>query len=262
MTSPQPAQNTTAELRAQNRVALVTGGTGTIGTAICRALAANGAHIVAVHHPGESAQAAQWQRDMGADGIEARVESCDVADFDAVSQLTRHLEDQGVVMDILVNAAGITRDAPLKRMAVDQWQAVMRVNLDSVFNTCRNVIEGMLARGYGRIVNISSVNGQKGQFGQTNYSAAKAGMHGFTMALAREAASAGVTVNTLSPGYINSPMIRAVPEPVRERIEQDIPVKRFGTPEDIARAVVFLTADEAGFITGSDLSVNGGQHMG
>jgi acetoacetyl-CoA reductase len=262
MNSAQSASPASQAAGMQNTTALVTGGTGTIGSAICRALAANGAQLVAIHHPGESQQAAEWQQQMAANGFKARIESCDVADFDAVSALVQRLEADGVVTDILVNAAGITRDAPLKRMQVDQWQAVMRVNLDSVFNTCRNVIEGMLARGYGRIVNISSVNGQKGQFGQTNYSAAKAGMHGFTMALAREAASEGVTVNTLSPGYIDSPMIRAVPEPVRDRIEQDIPVKRFGTPEDIARAVVFLTAEQAGFITGSDLSVNGGQHMG
>lgn len=262
MTSPQTGQDTTHARSSHNRVALVTGGTGTIGTAICRTLTDNGMRIVAIHHPGESEQAKQWQRDMAADGMAARIESCDVADFEAVSQMVQRLEGDDIVIDVLVNAAGITRDAPLKRMGVDQWQAVMRVNLDSVFNTCRNVIEGMLSRGYGRIVNISSVNGQKGQFGQTNYSAAKAGMHGFTMALAREAASAGVTVNTLSPGYIDSPMIRAVPQTVRDRIEQDIPVKRFGTPDDIARAVAFLTAEAAGFITGSDLSVNGGQHMG
>lgn len=246
----------------QNRTALVTGGIGTIGTAICRTLAGSGAALIAVHHPAEQAQAQDWQRRMARDGITARVEACDLADFDAAATLLQRLAADGVRIEILVNAAGITRDAPLKRMEVDQWQAVLRVNLDSVFNVCRNVIEGMIARGYGRIVNIASVNGQKGQFGQTNYCAAKAGMHGFTMALAREVAAAGITVNTISPGYIDSPMIRAVPGPVRERIKKDIPVGRFGQPEDVARAVAFLVADDADFITGSDLSVNGGQHMG
>ncbi len=246
----------------KERTALVSGGTGTIGTAICRRLLTAGAAVVAVHHPSERSAALEWQQRMRNEGWTVGVEACDLADFDAARAMILGLEDDGVAVDVLVNAAGITQDAPLKRMHVDQWQAVLRVNLDSVFNTSRNVVEGMLARGYGRIVNISSVNGQKGQFGQTNYSAAKAGMHGFTMALAREIAPAGITVNTVSPGYIDSPMIHAVPQAVRGKIEADIPVGRFGTPEDIARAVAFLTAEDAGFITGADLSINGGQHMG
>ncbi len=246
----------------KGRTALVTGGIGTIGTAICRQLSTAGAAVVAVYHPGERSAALEWQQRMQEEGSPVRIEACDLADFGAARAMMAGLEGDGVAIDILINAAGITQDAPLKRMHVDQWQAVLRVNLDSVFNTARNVVESMLARGYGRIINISSVNGQKGQFSQTNYSAAKAGMHGFTMALAREVASAGITVNTVSPGYIDSPMIRAVPEPVRDKIEADIPVGRFGTPDDIARAVAFLAADDAGFITGADLSVNGGQHMG
>ena len=163
---------------------------------------------------------------------------------------------------MLVNAAGITRDARLVKMSAEQWNAVVHTNLDSVFNVTRAVLPGMLERGYGRVVNISSVNGQRGQFGQANYSAAKAGVHGFTMAVARETARKGVTINTVSPGYIESPLIMAVPEPVRESIRESIPAGRFGQPGEIARAVHFLVDDGAGYITGADLSVNGGYHMG
>jgi acetoacetyl-CoA reductase len=165
-------------------------------------------------------------------------------------------------IDVLVNAAGITRDAPLVKMEPDSWSSVLRTNLDSAYNVTRPVVAGMVERGFGRVGNISSVNGQQGQFGQANYSAAKAGLHGFTMAVAREVARKGVTVNTVSPGYIQSPLIMAVPERIREGIKGQIPVGRFGDPSEIARAVMFLVADEAGYITGSDLSVNGGFHMG
>jgi len=163
--------------------------------------------------------------------------------------------------DILVNVAGITRDATLRKMTPEQWQAVIQSNLDSVFNTTRNVIEGMLERGFGRVISISSINGQKGQFGQANYAASKAGIHGFTMSLAQEGARKGVTANTISPGYIDSPMVNAVPEEVRKQIIAQIPVARLGQPEDIARVVVFLAADGAGFITGANIPVNGGQYM-
>jgi acetoacetyl-CoA reductase len=164
-------------------------------------------------------------------------------------------------LDILVNAAGITRDTTLRKMQQSQWDAVMRVNLDGVFNLCRHAIDGMVERGFGRIVNISSVNGQTGQFGQTNYSAAKAGMHGFTMALAREVARKGVTVNSVSPGYCETALVMAMPEDIRARIVEDVPVGRLGQPVEIARTVEFLTADEAGFITGANIPVNGGMFM-
>jgi len=164
-------------------------------------------------------------------------------------------------VDILVNAAGITRDVSLRKMEEQQWHELMNVNLDGVFNMCRQVVEGMSARGFGRIVNISSVNGQTGQFGQTNYSAAKAGMHGFSMALAREVAKKGVTVNSVSPGYCRTEMVMKVPEDIRAQIVAQIPVGRLGEPSDIARTVAFLTADDAGFITGANVPVNGGYFM-
>jgi acetoacetyl-CoA reductase len=187
---------------------------------------------------------------------------CDVADFDDTAATFKKIEEQLGPIDILVNAAGITRDASLRKMTPDQWHAVIHANLDSVFNTTRCVIEGMTVRGFGRIVNISSVNGQKGQFGQANYAASKAGIHGFTMSIALETARKGITVNTVSPGYIESPMIMAVPEEHRAKIVAEIPVGRFGKPSEIARLVTFLAADESGFITGADISINGGQHMG
>jgi acetoacetyl-CoA reductase len=164
-------------------------------------------------------------------------------------------------VEILVNNAGITRDSTLRKMSLDDWLAVINADLNSVFNMTRQVFDGMLARGWGRIVNISSVNGQQGQFGQTNYSAAKAGMHGFTKAAAREGAAKGVTVNTISPGYVDTAMVAKVREDVRQQIIAQIPVGRFGTPDDVARAVVFLTDDEAGYITGANFSINGGLHM-
>lgn len=224
---------------------------------------AQGAHVVAIHHPAEREAAREWRQNIViADAEALHVEACDVADYAATDSLFERLALRDVAVDVLVNAAGITRDAPLKRMGLEQWQAVLRVNLDSVFNVCRCAIQSMIDRGYGRIVNISSVNGQKGQYGQANYAAAKAGMHGLTMSLAQEVAASGITVNTVSPGYIDSPMVQAVPEHVRERIKTGIPVGRFGMPQDIARAVAFLVAKDASFITGIDLSVNGGLHMG
>ena len=188
--------------------------------------------------------------------------TCNVADFDDTASTIRAIESDIGPVSALVNAAGITRDAALRKMSVDQWRAVLSANLDSVFNTTRCVIEGMMERGFGRIVNISSVNGQKGQFGQANYAASKAGMHGFTMSVAREGARKNVTCNTVSPGYIESPMIMAVPEEHRAKIVAEIPVGRFGKPSEIARVVAFLAAEESAFITGADISVNGGQHMG
>jgi acetoacetyl-CoA reductase len=240
------------------RHAVVTGGTGAIGTEICRQLAQAGHRVTAIGHPAEAGRLPAWQAALQEEGFGIAAELCDLADWDACVALAMRLGGA----DIQVNAAGITRDARLTKMTREQWREVMGANLDSVFNLTRQLIEGMCARGYGRIVNISSVNGQKGQAGQANYSAAKAGMHGFTMALAREVATQGVTVNTVSPGYIDTPMIRQVREDIRAQILKEIPVGRFGMPADIARTVLFLTDESASFITGANLSINGGQYMG
>lgn len=246
----------------QTRVALVTGGTGAIGRVICKQLVEAGFRVAANCHPGDAESAEAWVSQEAGEGRTIRLEPFDVADFEATAEGVRRIEEALGPVDVLVNAAGITRDARLVKMSAEQWNAVVHTNLDSVFNVTRTVLPGMLERGYGRVVNISSVNGQRGQFGQANYSAAKAGVHGFTMAVARETARKGVTINTVSPGYIESPLIMAVPEPVRESIRESIPAGRFGQPDEIARAVHFLVDDGAGYITGADLSVNGGYHMG
>jgi acetoacetyl-CoA reductase len=245
----------------KDRVALVTGGTGAIGTEICAALDRAGCRSVATCHNLGSEKSRAWSSMMRERGHEIELAGCEIGDFEATRAMIRDVESKVGPVDILVNAAGITRDNTLRKMTPEQWHDVISVNLDSVFNATRNVIEGMLERGYGRIINISSINGQKGQFGQANYSAAKAGMHGFTMAVAREVARKGITVNTVSPGYIDSPMIAAVPDEVRDKIRAEIPVGRFGTPEEIARVVAFLAAEESGFITGADIPVNGGQFI-
>ncbi len=238
-----------------SRVALVTGGTRGIGAAISRALKQAGHRVVANYHGNEEAAQA-FHRETG-----IPVYRFDVADFDSCREAIGRIEQEVGPIDILVNNAGITRDTTFHRMTPEQWQAVIRTNLDSLFNVTRQVIEGMRARGWGRIVNISSINGQKGQFGQTNYSAAKAGVLGFTKALALENAKKGITVNAIAPGYIATDMVMAVREDVRQQIIAQIPVGRLGTPEEVARCVVFLVSEEAGFITGSTLTVNGGQYM-
>lgn len=243
------------------RVALVTGGIGGLGTAICRQLAETGRQVIAVDLATRKERLDAFHEEVadlhGAVGFEA----ADVSQFESCEALIARVEAQHGGVDILVNAAGITRDTSLRKMTPLQWHELMRVNLDGVFNTCRNVVEGMSTRGFGRIVNLSSVNGQTGQFGQTNYSAAKAGVHGFGMALARETARKGITVNTVSPGYCDTALVAAVPQDIREQIIADIPVGRLGSPQDIARAVSFLTADDAGYITGANLPVNGGYFM-
>ena len=238
------------------RVALVTGGTRGIGAAISVALNAAGYKVAATY--GGNDEAADKFKDEA--GI--AVYKWDVSDFEACSAgVARVLADLGPV-DVLVNNAGITRDTTLHKMTVDQWQAVISTNLDSLFNMTRNVIENMRAKGFGRIISISSINGQKGQFGQANYSAAKAGLIGFTKAVAQENAAKGITVNAVAPGYIGTEMVRAVPEEVlKSKILPLIPVGRLGEPEEVAKCVVFLAADDAGFITGSTLSSNGGQYM-
>lgn len=239
-------------------LAVVTGGTGAIGTAICAALHAQGHAVVAIGHPSESDHVDAWRDSLD---FPAAVYLADLADFEASAACLATIAAKHGPASVVVNAAGITRDAPLKKMEADAWRAVMAANLDSVFNVTRPLIESMIAQGYGRVINIASINGQKGQFGQTNYSAAKAGMHGFTMALAQEVAKHGVTVNTVSPGYIDSPMIRAVPEKIRDNILTGIPAGRFGTPEDIARVVAFLAQRGSGYLTGANIPVNGGQFM-
>ncbi len=242
-------------------VALVTGGTGAIGREICLALAHNGARVVANCHPADLAAGEEWVKAQAAKGVAIELSAFDVSDFEAAGEAIRGIERDVGPIDVLVNAAGITRDAVLAKLEPDQWNAVLRVNLDSVYNSTKHVIDGMAERGFGRIVNISSVNGQRGQIGQTNYSAAKAGMHGFSMALAREVARKGVTVNTVSPGYVDSPLVMQIPEKVRDKVVKTIPVGRFAQPEEIARAVAFLTARESAYITGANLPVNGGFFM-
>jgi len=238
------------------RVALVTGGTRGIGAAIAKALKEAGYKVAAVYHGNDEAA----QKFKAESGIP--VYKWDVASFEACAAGIKQVEADLGPVEVLINNAGITRDAQLHRMTVEQWQAVINTNLGSLFNMTRNVIEGMRTRKFGRIVNISSINGQKGQFGQTNYSAAKAGDIGFTKALAREGAKLGITVNAIAPGYVNTEMVQAVPKDVLEKsILPEIPIGRLGEPEEIARCVVFLASDEAGYITGSTLTVNGGQYI-
>ena len=241
------------------RVAVVTGGIGGLGTEICRSLARAGRTVIAADLGTRAGRIAEFEREAA--GFDIRFEALDVGDFDACAALVRKIETDHGALDILVNAAGITRDGTLRKMDKVQWDAVMSVNLDSVFNMCRHAVDGMMTRGFGRIVNISSVNGQTGQFGQTNYSAAKAGMHGFTMAMAREVARKGVTVNSVSPGYCETALVMAIPEDIRAGIVDKVPVGRLGKPSEIARTVEFLTADDAGFITGANIPVNGGMFM-
>ncbi|MGD0562493.1 MAG: acetoacetyl-CoA reductase [Roseiarcus sp.] len=238
------------------KVAVVTGGTRGIGAAISKALAAAGHSVAATYHGNDEA-AAKFKAETG-----VHVYKWDVASFEACSAgLAQVAKDLGPV-EILVNNAGITKDGMFHKMTPDQWYGVINTNLNSLFNMCRPVIEGMRERGFGRIINISSINGQKGQMGQVNYSASKAGDLGFTKALAQENANKGITVNAICPGYIATEMVMAVPKDVLEKaIIPQIPVRRLGQPEEIARCVLFLASDDAGFITGSTLSANGGQYM-
>jgi acetoacetyl-CoA reductase len=237
------------------RVALVTGGTRGIGAGISRALLAQGRTVVA-SYAGNDEAAAAFAKETG-----CKVYKFDAADFEACKAAVAKIEAEVGPIEILVNNAGITRDGTLKRMTREMWDAVMDTNLGSCYNLCKLVWDGMSARKFGRIVNIGSINGQAGQYGQVNYAAAKSGIHGFTKALAQEGARGGITVNAIAPGYIDTDMVRAVPPDVLEKIVAKIPVGRLGTVDDIARGVAFLTADDATFVTGSTLSINGGQHM-
>lgn len=246
---------------ANRRIAYVTGGMGGIGTAICRKLCASGHVVVAGCGPG-SARKDRWVADMRAAGLDVHASEGNVSDWESTRAAFRSVQEELGPIDVLVNNAGITRDGTFRRMSYEDWHDVIETNLNSLFHVTKQVIEGMIDRGWGRIVNISSVNGQKGQFGQTNYSTAKAGIHGFTMALAQEVASRGVTVNTVSPGYVGTDMVRAIRPDVLEKIVASIPIRRLGEPEEVASMVAWLASDQAGFATGADFSLNGGLHMG
>jgi acetoacetyl-CoA reductase len=245
------------------KVALVTGGTGGLGTAICRKLADAGYRVVAGYNSGGKHEKAQaWQAEQKKDGYDIDIAYGDVTDADSCAKCIETVKEiTGSDVSVLVNNAGITRDGTFKKMTWEQWDEVLTVNLDSMFHMTRLVINPMLEQGFGRIINISSINAQKGQFGQCNYSAAKAGIHGFTKALAQEVASKGVTVNTVSPGYIMTSMVAKIDEEVLKKIASNIPVGRLGTPDEIGRVVSFLADEESGYITGADFSINGGQHM-
>lgn len=240
------------------RVALVTGGNGGIGSAICRELAARGNLVVAGYFPPEKESAEAWQQQMADQGVSIELAAMDVSSYEDSERAVTEVAEKFGPVEILVNCAGITRDGTLKKMPEGNWKAVMATNLDSAFNTTRHVINGMLDKGWGRIVNIASVNGQRGQFGQANYSAAKAGMHGFTMAVALETAAKGITVNTVSPGYIATPMTEAMPEKVLEAIVNSVPMRRMGKPEEIANTVAWLASEENAYTTGANIPVNGG----
>jgi acetoacetyl-CoA reductase len=242
------------------RLCIVTGGIGGLGTEICKYLA-NSGHKVIAADLARPERLAEFTAEIASFGEKIVYEELNVADFDGCGQFAERIKQKYGQVAIVVNAAGITRDTTLRKMAPAQWNELMRVNLDGMFNVCRQFIDGMCDAGFGRIVNISSVNGQTGQFGQTNYSAAKAGVLGFTMALAREVARKGVTVNAISPGYCKTKMVEAIPENVREQIIAQIPVGRLGEPFEIARVVDFLAHEHSGFITGANIPVNGGYFM-
>lgn len=243
------------------RIAYVTGGMGGIGSAICRKLCESGHRVIAGCGPG-SRRKDRWIAEMRAAGHNVHASEGNVADWESTQAAFRKVREEIGPVDVLVNNAGITRDGTFRRMSGEDWRAVIDTNLNSLFHVTKQVIDDMLDRGWGRIVNISSVNGQKGQFGQTNYSTAKAGIHGFTMALAQEVASRGVTVNTVSPGYIGTDMVRAIRPDVLDKIVASIPIRRLGEPDEVASIVAWIVSDQAGFATGADFSLNGGLHMG
>lgn len=243
------------------RIALVTGGMGGLGEAICIKLAALGDTVVTTYSPSNT-KSQEWLRTMRSRGLDFYAYACDVTDWESCQVCVRIVTAQIGPVEVLVNNAGITRDMTFKKMDKINWDAVMHANLDSCFNMAKQVCEGMVDRGWGRVINISSVNGQKGAFGQTNYSAAKAGMHGFTKALALEVARKGVTVNTISPGYIGTKMVTAIPKEVLDsKIIPQIPLGRLGKPEEVAGLVAYLASEEAAFVTGANIAINGGQHM-
>jgi acetoacetyl-CoA reductase len=241
--------------------ALVTGGMGGLGEAICTKLAAMGFNVVVTYSPGNT-KYKDWLKEMEGQGLKFHAYPCDVSDFESCQKMIAQVEKDLGPIDVLINNAGITRDMTFKKMTKADWDSVMHTNLDSVFNVTKPVVDGMVERGWGRVINVSSVNGQKGAFGQTNYSAAKAGMHGFTKALALEVARKGVTVNTISPGYIGTKMVLAIPKDVLDtKIVPQIPIGRLGKPEEVAGLCAYLASDEAAFVTGANIAINGGQHM-
>lgn len=243
------------------RLALVTGGMGGLGEAICIKLVRMGYKVVTTCSPGNTKRE-QWLADMKKAGFDIKAYEIDVANFESCQIAVTKVQAECGPIDVLVNNAGITRDTTFRKMDKSAWDAVMHTNLDSVFNMTKPIIDGMAERGWGRVINVSSVNGQKGAFGQTNYSAAKAGMHGFTKAAALEYAKKGVTVNTISPGYIGTKMVTAIPKEVLDsKIIPQIPVGRLGKPEEVAGLVAYLCSEEAAFVTGANIAINGGQHM-
>jgi len=247
-------------MKTSNHIVLVTGATGGLGTAMCRELHHVGYRVAANYRNKEKAE--EWQRKiLEEDGPEVHLFEGDVTDYESVGKMVAEIEAKLGPVDILVNNAGITRDIRFAKMSPEEWHAVIDTNLNSIFNTTRHVINGMIDRKFGRIINISSVNGQRGQFGQANYSAAKAGMHGFTKTLAMEVAKYGITVNTISPGYIGTDMVMAVEQKYRDAIVAQIPVGRLGGTHEVAHLVSFLASDGASFITGANYSINGGQHV-
>jgi acetoacetyl-CoA reductase len=248
-------------MAAKKRIALVTGGMGGLGEAICIKLAAMGDTVITTYSLGNT-KAPEWLKSMKEQGYHFYAYPCDVVDWESCRACTSKITAELGPVDVLVNNAGITRDMTFKKMDKVNWDAVMHANLDSCFNMTKQVCDGMVERGWGRVINISSVNGQKGAFGQTNYSAAKAGMHGFTKALALEVARKGVTVNTISPGYIGTKMVTAIAKDVLEsKIIPQIPMGRLGKPEEVAGLVAYLASEEAAFLTGANIAINGGQHM-
>jgi acetoacetyl-CoA reductase len=243
------------------RVALVTGGMGGLGEAVCIKLAALGYKVVTTYSPSNT-KVKDWLKSMDSLGYTFKAYPCDVVDFESSRQCNMQIQEDVGPVDVLVNNAGTSRDMTFKKMTADDWDVVIRTNLYSVFNMTKQVMDGMVERNWGRVVNISSVNAQKGAFGQTNYSAAKAGMHGFTKALALEVAKRGVTINTISPGYIGTKMVTSIPREVLDsKILPQIPMSRLGTPEEVAGLVAYLASDEAAFVNGANISINGGQHM-
>jgi acetoacetyl-CoA reductase len=244
-----------------NRLAVITGGMGGLGEAICHHLAASGMRVVTTFSP-RNDHFGQWLDQQQREGFVFHAYSIDVSDYaSCVNGVAKIVAEMGPV-DVLINNAGITRDVSLRKMTLEDWQAVVHTNLDSVFNMTKQVLDGMLDRQWGRIINISSVNGQKGSFGQTNYSAAKAGIHGFTKSLALEVAKKGVTVNTVSPGYLSTQMVLKVPEDIlKSKILPEIPIGRLGSPDEVAGLVAYLASEQAAFVTGANVAINGGQHM-
>jgi acetoacetyl-CoA reductase len=242
------------------RIAYVTGGMGGIGTAICQRLGKDGYTVIAGCGPSRDYN--KWLGEQNAAGYTFHASVGNVGDWDSTVAAFEKIKAEFGGVDVLVNNAGITRDGMFRKMSRDDWNAVIETNLNSLFNVTKQVIDGMVDKGFGRIINISSINGQKGQFGQTNYSTAKAGIHGFSMALAQEVASKGVTVNTVSPGYVGTDMVRAIRQDVLDKIVNGIPVKRLGLPEEIGSIVAWIASDEGGYATGADFSLNGGLHMG